>query len=53
MNLYEMIISNINPLPYKYNGYFIRKRIFHKGYEVTVLSNNQHIHLYYIYELEY
>lgn len=53
MNLYEMIISNINPLPYKYKGYYIRKRICHKGYEVSILSNGQYIHLYYIYDLEY
>lgn len=52
MNFYEMIISNFSPIKTK-TGRYIRKRIFHKGYQVTVkvmdgVGGRYHIHVAYI-----
>lgn len=47
LTLTEMILSNIEPLPLK-TGYYIRKRVLHKGYEILTKSNGQYIHISYI-----
>lgn len=47
LNIIEMIMSNIEPLPLK-TGYYIRKRVLHKGYEILAKSNGQYIHISYI-----
>ena len=53
MNLYEMIISNFSPIKTK-TGRYIRKRIFHKGYEVTVkVMDSKHTDGYYHIHISY
>lgn len=47
LTLIEMILSNIEPLSLR-TGYYIRKRILHKGYEILVKSKGQYIHISYI-----
>ena len=47
LTIIEMIMSNIEPLPLK-TGYYIRKRVLHKGYEILAKSNGQYIHISYI-----
>lgn len=49
MNLFEMILSNIEPIRLK-TGYYVRKRLLHKGYEILLKNNinNQFIHVQYI-----
>lgn len=49
MNIFEMIMSNIEPIRYK-TGYYVRKRLLHNGYEVLVYDNLDKcfIHISYI-----
>lgn len=53
MNFYEMIMSNFEPISLR-TGYYIRKRIFHKGYEVLTYNKitNIYIHVQYIEDLK-
>ncbi len=46
MNFFEMVLSNFAPYE-MYNGNFIRKRIFHKGYEVLgkYIETKTYIHI--------
>lgn len=50
MNLFEMILSNIEPIRLK-TGYYVRKRVFHKGYQILVKNNNSYIHISYVNSL--
>lgn len=49
MNLFEMILSNIEPIRLR-TGYYARKRLLHNGYEILLKNyiNNQFIHVQYI-----
>ena len=46
MNLFEMILSNINPIRLR-TGYYARTRLLHNGYEILVKDNNNYIHISY------
>lgn len=51
MNLYEMIISNIEPIRLK-TGYYARKRLLHSGYELYAKTNyKEFVHMGYTQEL--
>lgn len=46
MNLFEMLLSNIEPIRLR-TGYYARKRLLHSGYEILVKNNNNYIHISY------
>lgn len=50
MNLFEMILSNIEPIRLR-TGYYARKRLLHNGYEILVKNNNQYTHISYVNSL--
>lgn len=55
MNIFQMLISNIVPIQLGTKGYYFRKRLLHKGYEVLykrMWSNNEFFHVDYIDNLQ-
>lgn len=50
MSFFEMILSNIEPIRLR-TGYYARKRLLHKGYEILVKNNNNYIYISYVNSL--
>lgn len=44
-----LIVSNTKNIPYGF--FYIRKRIFHKGYEIYSIKNNHFVHIKYCDEI--
>ena len=47
MNIIEMIMSNLEPIRLK-TGYYARKRLLHRGYEILTKVNDMYYRVAYV-----